>query len=210
MFLRKAEKPSHTEWQHYHLKEDYQIGYKTDLNFVKRSVHELVRIISETEKEEDPTLLVDFFSLPKGLVEEEPQDVSEPDEGDDDGHETVPPKPDIPLSPRSYRILEIDGGFSILPGKGDNPPDKLKINVAYDTRRGNPLKKYNKVDFEIDEEPICFKPDAEGVEVLEVNRNAVVIKILDNDFKFYVTGFDKRRQLYIKTYPIKEVKNGRS
>ena len=210
-FLRKAENPSHTEWHHYHLKEDYDRGYVTDLDFVKRSVHELVRIISETEKEEDPTLLVDYFSLPKGIVEEEPVETEEPENGEEDGDETIPPEPpQPPPRPRKFRIQKNDGGFSILPGENETPPDKLKVKVAYDTRRGNPLKKYNKADFEIDKDPIQLKPDLSGVEVIELKRNTAIIKILDSDFGFHMKGFDKLRQLYVKVDTFKGDVDGNS
>jgi hypothetical protein len=201
-FLRKAENPSHTEWQHYHMKEDYERGYKTDLDFVKRCVHELVRFITEAEKEEDPTLLIDFFSLAKGLVEEEPVETQEANDGDEDGNEPIPPNPDPPLSkPKSFRIQKIDGGFSILPGSSDNHPSSLKIQVAYDTRRGNPLKKYNEADFELNRDPILLKPDSRNIEIIKSYGNQMIININDDDFEFHITGFDKRRQLYIKANP---------
>jgi hypothetical protein len=72
-FLRKSENPSHTEWQHSHLKDEYDRGYKTDLEFVKKSVNEIVKVISEAEEEDDPALLMDFFSIPKNFIDEEPE-----------------------------------------------------------------------------------------------------------------------------------------
>jgi hypothetical protein len=200
-FLRKAENPSHTEWQHVQLKDDYKIGYATDLDFVKRSIHELVRIISETEKEEDPTLLVDFFSLPKGVIEEEPVDTTEPEDGKENGTESTESDPDPPSNSKSFRIRKIDGGFSILPTK-NQPPEKLKIQIAYDRRRGNPLKKYNKADFELNEEPIHYEPKPQNIEIDEISSNEIVLQIQDSDFQFHVKGFDKRRQLYIRANQI--------
>lgn len=203
-FLRKAENPSHTEWQHVQLKEDYKFGYATDLDFIKRSVHELVRIISETEKEEDPMLLVDFFSLPKTIIEQEAVPSKEPkEEGNGDNPENFPPDPKLDTNPKSFRIVEKDGGFSIL-STNNEPPDKLHIQAAYDRRKGNPLKKHTKSDFNLDKDESQFDYNYENIKIESRSDNEIIIKILNPHFKFHITGFDKKRQLYIKANKIKD------
>jgi hypothetical protein len=204
-FLRKAENPSHTEWQHYHLKEEYKRGYKTDLDFIKRSVHELVRIISETEDEEDTTLLSDFFSIPKELIEEDLDEIEKNDEENEDEDEgskvTEPDNPNISSNSKKFRIQKDDEGFSILPTSNEGSPKALDIKVAYDTRRGHPLNKYNTADFELNKNPIQLEPAAQNITVLEIEKNRVIIEINDKEFEFHMSGFDKQRQLYVKATP---------
>ena len=73
----------------------------------------------------------------------------------------------------------------------------LDIRIAYDVRRGNPLKKYNPSDFKLGQQPIRFDPEPRNVDVVECEGNRVVIDITNSDFSFGIVGFDKRRQLYI-------------
>jgi hypothetical protein len=203
-FLRKAENPSHTEWNHYKLKDEYQIGYKTDLEFVKRSVFEIVKIISESEHEEDKTLLSDFFSIPASLTEVKPVESTTAQEDDDEGHETTEPNLEIPRQSKRFRIIENASGFSIVPGDNPSYPKLLDIQIAYDTRKGSPLKKYNGADFQVDKKPIMFEPSSTNVRVREHYNNKILIEILDKDFAFHLTGFDRKRQIFVKAQPLGE------
>ena len=208
-FLRKSENPSHTEWQHSHLKEEYKIGYKTCLDFVKNSVHEIVRIISETEEEEDPTLLIDFFSLPEKILENDTyESEGDSDDGDIEKPETPIPTPTPSNSKRRFNIKKIDGGFSILPSKNDRPPKYLEVKVAYDTRRGHPLNKYTTSDFKIDESPIRQYPKSKNINVIALRENTILLEVLDEEYSFHLTGFDQNRQLYVKALTRGDITNG--
>ena len=91
------------------------------------------------------------------------------------------------------------GGLSLLPGdEGSTPPARVEIIVAYDVRRGNPIKKYNVADFQVDSPPIRFDPPPEGVEVVECARNRVLAAIREPDFSLHITGFDEKRDLYVR------------
>ena len=209
-FLRDAENPSHTEWQHdgSNFRGKYRSG-RSDLTFVKRSIHELVRILTAAEKEEDLNLLADFFSIPAPPEEEEPAKTKKPKPVDEDGGEPPEP-PDLPPpSARRFSIQRVRGGFSVLPGaEGTTPPDRLEILVAYNVRRGNALKKHTSADFSLDQAPIHLEPSASGVEILECKENRLVIAISDKEFGVRVTGFDERRDLYIRALPKEEDDGG--
>lgn len=198
-FLRAAENPSHTEWQHIRLKGQYRFGSKTDLEFVKGSVHEIVRLLTAAEREEDPTLLVDLFSLP-ALPEEEDAVKSRMEaEGEKPGKKKTKEVKLPPPSPQHFRIQKIRGGFAVVPGdKTTTVPATLEIEVAYDVRRGNPLRKYNPADFRVDQPPIRFDPPPESVAVQQFVDNRIVIEVEKPHFSFHVTGFDERRQLYVR------------
>jgi hypothetical protein len=196
-FLRDAENPSHTEWQHdgSNFKGKYRSG-ASDLKFVKRSVHEIVRVLSETESKEDRALLADFFSLPGEMLRGR---AKKP--GEETGTEP-PVGPDTRSTALAFRVQKIQGGFSVLPGdKSQHVPRILEIRAAYDVRRGNPLKKYRDSDFKFEASPIRFDPPPQGVEVLEYGENRLLIEVLNPKFSLHVSGFDSRRDLYVKVEP---------
>ena len=206
-FLRDAENPSHTEWQHdgSNFRGKYKSG-RMDLNFVKRSVHEIVRIVTEGEREEDKTLLIDVFSLPAPPEDEEPVKTRARKGGK---KTTEPPPPPPPPKPRRFRVEKTRGGFAILPGEPDTtPPALLDIRVGYDVRRGNPIKRYNLADFQLDKRPIRFDPEPQGVEVKECTENRMLIAIANRNFSIHVAGFDERRDLYVKAIPKESVDGG--
>lgn len=208
-FLRKAENPSHTQWHHTRLKEDYRIGYKTDLEFVKRSIHELVHILTKEEEVEDLILFKDFFSIPAPPDEEETVEKKLRKGGEKEGTEPPIPEPPIPR-PKRFRIQKIRGGFSVLPGEnGGSPPDLLEIRVAYDIRRGNPLKKYKEADFRMDELPIQLNPEPRNLTIMKQEGNCIEVAVNDPDYVLFVTGFDENRQIYVKVVP-REVSDGNS
>ena len=199
-FLRDAENPSHTEWQQVRLKANYKSGV-SDLGFVRRSVHELVRILTEAEKEEDRTLLADFFSLPAPPEENSAVSVRQKrpiskEKGTDSEKVKPPPRP----RPQGFQIQKVQGGFSVLPSEeGVSPPRYLKIRVAYSTRRGNPLNKYDPADFRLEDGAI--KVQTMGITLIERKDNKLLLEIHALEFKLEVTGFDTRRDLYVNVIP---------
>jgi len=199
-FLRDAENPSHTEWQYdgSNFRGKYTSG-KTDLAFIKRSVHEIVRILTASERQEDPTLLLDLFSLP-ALPEEEDESPRTRQRRPAEGRGGEPPIPTPPgPRPQRFRIQKVRGGFSILPGDaGVVPPAELDIRVAYSVRRGSPLRRYSKADFAVDEPPVQMDPPPHNIGVLECAENRIRVAIRDPDFSLHVTGFDERRDLYVR------------
>jgi hypothetical protein len=201
-FLRDAENPSHTEWQHdgSNFRGKYRSG-RADLTFVKRSVHEIVRILSETESKVDKILLADFFYLPAADAVHSRDQRPGGESGDKSPIPATPGQRPIP-----FRVQKIQGGFSILPG--DKPlvrPCILEIRAAYDVRRGNPLKRYRTSDFRIEAAPIRFEPPPKGVEVLQFENNHLRVEVCDPDFHLHVAGFDPRRDLYVKIESREEI-----
>lgn len=155
-----------------------------------------MRVLTEAEKEEDKTLLMDFFSLPS--PPESPPEVSK-EKKPTSKPGTKPPEPEINVSavPRSFRMEKTKGGFSILPAGNDAvPPAQLDIRMAYDIRRKDPLGKYHPADFKVGEWPIVIQ--SENVDVLKCADNHLRIAVRNAEFHFHVTGFDQNRDLYVK------------
>lgn len=194
-FLRDAENPSHTEWQHNgsNFYGKYVSG-RTDLQFVTRCVHEIRRILTEESREEDPDLLKDYFSLP--APETAVTRTRQPGQQPGEGPEEVPPLP--PPEPAPFQVGHLTDGFVLRPGRlAITEPLKIKIELAYDVRSGNPLNSYSIFDFEVDKDPIRLEPPPQGLEVVRQERNIIEVKLLEPDFRISVVGFDTKRDLYI-------------
>jgi len=99
---------------------------------------------------------------------------------------------------KRFRIQKADGGFTVTRGDaGLQPPSRLNIRVAYDSRRGNPLKGYNTADFRLNQTPILLEPPPSGVRLVSKEENRMTVDILDADFRISVVGFDKNRDLIV-------------
>ncbi|HBB86666.1 MAG TPA: hypothetical protein DC047_03515 [Blastocatellia bacterium] len=188
--LGDSENPAHTQWQrdssNYKGKYFYGPAY---IQFVVRSIHEILQILSEGEAQIDPTLLLDLFFLPE--VEEQPE---EPEEKESEPSRKL--KPTFPPPrPRRFIVQKVAGGFSVTQGpKAESIPAFLDIRVAYDIRRGNPLNKYEPVDFDLAQLSVV----EEGVERKRLIHNNIVVAVKAPEFKVSVKGFDDRRDLYVK------------
>ena len=205
-----AENPAHTQWQTNcsHYRDKYETGV-ANINFVADSVAEILRLITESDVEEDPTVLIDLFSLPKPRKDDatkarkkKPVD-AEPESSPDD-----PPKPPPP-KPKSFRIAKSKGGFSVINGDEGSPqPDRLLVEVAYDDRTANPLKGWYHADFDLGKLKLSTPKElADSVKVVSVSGNQLLLEVVEPQFRLNVSGFDERRNLYVRVVE-KEENNG--
>ena len=193
--LGDSENPAHTQWQKggSNYKGKYLFG-PSNLEFVSNSVAEIVRLITESDQEADPSVLIDLFSLP---AEPEAPDAVKTRQKKAQAKQKgpTPPEPFKPPPPqhKAYRVQKIVGGFRVVRGNKDlETPYRLDITVAYDIRDGNPFKKFHEADFRM-----IIGDDPEGVEVLSHAMNRVEVRVLQPDFCLSVTGFDENRDLKI-------------
>jgi hypothetical protein len=200
--LGDAENPAHTEWQSKgeNFRGKYVYG-PAFLDFVTKAVANFVHALTSQDNEEDKTLLLDIFSLPADNVEEEPKQPEK--KAKKKGKEPEPdPGPQEPRKKR-FRLKKWDGGFTVTRGDaGTQPPARLDIRCAYDTRGGNPLSVYrkslnvNSPDFRIGTNGVSVV-NQEGIEIVEMKDNEIQIKILKQDFQLTVSGFDRNRDLFV-------------
>jgi len=194
--LGDSEGPAHTQWQKdsSNFRGKYSYGPQT-IAFVTRSVREIVKLLTETTVTEDLNLLADVFFVPlaEGITVLTPG----PERRSKRGGATVGPG-GVPPRPQPLRVERVRGGFTVRPGDG-KVPSAVEVRVAYDTRRGNPLKRYNRADFRIDEGPITTT--FEGSSLREADRNKLVFNVIRPDFTVTVKGFDERRDLYVRAVP---------
>jgi hypothetical protein len=200
--LGDAENPAHTEWQSKgeNFRGKYTYG-PSFLEFVTNAVANFVHALTSQDEEEDTTLLLDIFSLPPEKAEEEPKQPEKKKkkkgtESEDDIDKQEPKK-------RRFRLTKADGGFTVVRGDaGTQPPAKLTINCAYDTRGKNPLNVYKKSvdaktpDFWIGKDGVQIVTQ-QGIKILESKLNKIVVAISHPDFALSVVGFDKNRDLFV-------------
>jgi len=202
--LGDAENPGHTKWQAGDNFKDKYVYGKSYLDFVRASVHKILQILSEEDTKADPTLLVDFFSLP---APEEPGIKTRTKKG---RKSSVPKVVIPPPPPPRFRVRKVGGGFSVVPGDPSaERPRTLEIRVAYDTTHGNPLKKYHGADFQLNKAPIMLEPPPQGLDITQCERNRIVAAVRAPDFALNVTGFDENRDLYVRVV-VKENTDGDS
>jgi hypothetical protein len=192
--LGDAENPSHTRWEETaDLKRNYKAG-KEYITFVRSSVNRILGFVNETQKEEDPSLLMDFFSLPPS-PDEEPTTTVVQEPRAKPGTQSIMQPPPIPVPPPPrFRIQKVRGGFRVIRGEAAMPPPFIDIRVAYDVRNGNPLKKYHPADFELKKGHIR----SEGVQIVRCEENNIGVRVLRPKFSIDVSGFDEQRDLYVR------------
>ena len=188
-FLGDAENPAHTQWSvtAEKLRDNWKAG-SSRLGEVRKSLRELYKVLAQLEERKEPDALIDFFSIedtapgkkasPKVVVK--------------------PPMPPIPPSEKTYRIAQRAGGFAVKAASGlkNEPlPMLLKVQVAYDVLKGNPLKRFDPLDFRVDAAPISVK--ANGATCNYPFPNRLDIEVTSADFSVEVEGFDQNRDLFI-------------
>jgi len=206
--LRDAETPAHTQWNPgtSKFKGKYKFGAGA-INYVRLGVSELLRIINQAEQKPNPTITIDFFSIPAPLDEDDivparsRKPIREPGTG------PTPSPPPLSPKPRRFRIDKLRGGFAIRAGDPDAAlPPFIAIRVAYDVRRGNPLRKYHQADFDLSRSPIKYDMEMCGVSVKSASANRMLVAVDHAEFNLEVTGFDPDRDLYVKA-EVKEAAN---
>lgn len=203
--LGDSENPAHTEWQSKSANfEGKYINGPSYLAFVTHCVSSIENILGARQEQEDVAMLKDFFFLPSPPAPETPK-ARKKRKKKSDG--PISPSPDPKPEPRKkrYRLERIAGGFRVCNGDPDcEVPHLIEIKAAYDVRRGNPLKKYDKADFDLASPVFVEATVTDGIMVESRDGNKLVLKVLSRDFRFQVSGFDTNRDLLVNVR-VKEV-----
>ena len=206
--LGDSENPAHTQWQRDGSNYKNKYTYPAEnLSFVINSAAEIIRFITEADKEADKSILVDVFSLP--AEPDDPDAVNSKVKKDKDSKPGKPPGDLPPPSPKRFRVEKIKGGFRVCSGDPNAAiPRRLAIKVAYSIRSGNPLKKYHKADFELDKPPIVLGSDVKGIKILAQSGNEMEAEVTQADFQLSLIGFDENRDLFVKVTVPQEENDG--
>jgi hypothetical protein len=203
--LGDSENPAHTQWQKdsSNFKNKYKYG-KNYIEFVTRIVSNIVNALGAKEKQKDPYLFADIFSLPSEAVDNQAHSSFEMPQSRE-GKETSIRSLKIKTQEKPFQISKINGGFKLIPGSSKiKQPVQLKVLVAYDLRKGNPLLKYHPSDFKLENLPINYKDSLKGIVVHKVENNQMLIQVTDPDFQLVIKGFDERRDLFVKVEEVQD------
>jgi hypothetical protein len=194
-FLGDAENAAHTQWttNTEKLSRNYR-NSQPIVTVIKKSVVQLYDLLAEVTEEKDEDALQDFFWFDEPEDEKRRKKRKKP----------KPPKP-VPLiepTQPSFNIHQVDGGFTISNAGGlteDKLPKELTVEVAYEVSKGNAIKKYSPHDFKVGKNGNIDLSAVGGVKVVSARENRWTFEIRKIPFTLTAAGFDKNRDLKIKT-----------
>ena len=178
--LRDSEEPSHSRWNERaeKVRDRYDLGAST-VRFVNASVRRIIQCLMATQKGVHRDLLSEFFSIPRDGARTRTRNGS-------NGHSRTP-----------FEISERQGGFSVrVVDRGKGIPGRLHIQVAYEIRRGNPLRRYDRRDFQLDS--IDFEVLVDGCTIQEMRENQIIVRIEEEGARISVNGFDPNRDILVQ------------
>ena len=172
--------------------------WKGRVTFVRRIIDSFVELLSPVAAKADFDLLSDFFSIKKTAS---PQRQKAPSQN---GSQAEKQLDTIPKNPKWYRIEDQSGGFRIVATKEIPIPEqaRLRVAVAYDLLKGDPLKGWSEFDFVFGKSPE-IKIKGKHIEKSDkIAGNVLELNVKDNAFRFTAKGFDHYRDLYVKVEDI--------
>ena len=190
--LRAAEPPAHTSWSAdtANFRGRYEHGKQT-IDFLIRAPKYLTDALSNARSERDLDVWADLFPSP--VVGGERDAGGKRGKGRRRSRGPIePPRP----RPKPFRIHEITGGFSVARDNAETTPlpALMEVLVAYDTSRGNPLKKYHPADFKLQN----LNCKAQSIQVDECLDNRFVFRPTSDDFRIDIAGLDVNRDLVVR------------
>jgi hypothetical protein len=189
-FVGDAETPAHTELQPALVTNKYTLAGKI-IKILRSSAAGILRSLEQSVESDDFALLAEFFPI---THEEQPGRRRQA--GGAGNEPVVPPVPPIPASSPRYRVTQTEGGFRVKGTEDGDLPPTLTLRFAYDVRRGNPLKRFNPLDFSLLRRDLTVK--AEGVTIVDKSHNTLIAQPTDSGFSIEVLGFDPLRDLIVR------------
>ena len=197
--LGDSENPAHTEWQpdSRNFKGKYVDG-KEALVFVKTTLKKIYDQLQRPIEGIQKDLLIDFFSIPIETQEEKKQKdlPAHDDAGEDDTDQ--PDIPGLKGKKRPVLVEKIFSGLRIVKNpKADELPESIRLKLGYDVPRGNPIKSYQELDFDVAKSPIAI--ESSGVYFTKKEKNELEFDIENKShFEIRLIGFDQKRDLFLK------------
>ena len=199
--LGDAEGPAHEDWDTSVERPDRTWKtWKGRVKFVRRIVDGLVEVLTPATTEPDFDLLSDFFSIERPRGDQQRRKA-----GDDSGG--VPDLGGISSVPKWFQITQRAGGFTVGRSSDLSLPKNaaLRVSVAYDIPRGDPLRNWNRLDFVISDTEKGLHSEGRGVKAESLRGNTLLLTALEADFQFTVDGFDRHRDLFIRVDDVSDL-----
>lgn len=192
--LGDTEGPAHEDWDTSEERPDRKWKvWKGRVQFVRKIVDHFVELLTPPTTEPDFNLLSDFFSIEKT---EGPQRKRQLGTDKNDRPKIEYP----PVEPKWYHIKERAGGFTV--GRTPNVPipanPGLIVSVAYDLPRGDPIKNWSYLDFDIGDGDGRLTPIGKGLKAKRLAGNRLSLRDFEENFFVSIDGFDRRRDLFVR------------
>lgn len=204
--LGDTEGPAHEDWDTSSERPDREWSkWKGRVLFVRKIVDRLVEVLNPPISRPDFDLLSDFFSIEhtRGSQRQKKMGNEQPGRG------ALPP---IPSEEKWFHLTQRVGGFTITRNSRVPIPNNaiLKVAIAYDIPRGDPLRSWNPIDFIISDKPGDLRPEGTGLKVYRNQRNILTLREFMDEFSISISGFDPHRDLFIRIDERTETQEGRS
>lgn len=208
-YLGLAEGPAHTKWLLGKLNEHKKFKSDWPLRFAMGAARELYRILvgEDEEKDKIENFAADIFSI------------SKPSNGPaNSATKKTGKQTDKPTPPRHERLVELvrvdrqqtKTGFSIvavkeladLMQKEDLTfPFTIKLDAAYLSVGGNArsFKDYSSIDFDFADTIEVETAPSGAAKIKSRSGNRLEVEVLSPEFEVIASGFDKHRDLVVKT-----------
>ncbi|ODS30230.1 MAG: hypothetical protein SCARUB_04661 [Candidatus Scalindua rubra] len=197
--LGAAENPAHTEWQPdaEGFKDKYE-NTDTTLSFLKNSLARITNILTKPLDDVDVDLLAEWFpfevsgsSTKRGTKTKKKK-----------GKKRETPKPPINPYVPIASVQQYSCGFKVRKNPDyDKDLYAIEVITAYRTVKGNPLKRYNPLDFSF-QNGSDIEIETEGLKTLEIKDNRLLFEVIDHDYFLTVNGFDENRDIYVKVMKV--------
>jgi hypothetical protein len=189
-FLGDSESPAHTNWKERteNFKQKYQNAVFT-LRYIRGSLRDIALILDVPSAARDPDFLKEIFHIPEKrgeAVGEDPEPLVPPDDLKRQG---------------LFIIHRQPGGFRLSLEKNEQfQPFLICVEVAYDTKTGNPFSRYDPLDFMFDRENTGYgkiNPQVKEAQIRKIENNKIFLSVENPKFELKTTGFDENRDIVI-------------
>ena len=196
--LRNLEDPGHTKWQTGSIKPDIKEKYSNIqklVTFIKKLPLEFIRQIKHQPLKQDSHFFSDYFPDISSSGEKQTKEGKSNSSGDN--------TPKIHEEPEFqnfiYKAHKKGDGFTLRLKNQMHFPDKLIVDVAYGTNKGDAFKNYDKRDFMFNENITINLVDSgtNSGERKFCKENSVTYSIINEKFGISFTGFDPDKELKI-------------
>ena len=194
--LRDSEPPAHTLWRpQYEGVRKLWVAPQRRIEDVRQSADRLLSIWTSQPVDFQRDALAHIFPSSGGG--------RQPGSTDRPGDRTSTRRVPLPPSPPAFDIQRTGDGFRVRFASAlENPPERVRLRVAYETPRGNPLKGYSPHDFRLHGEGALHREPV-GCQVQPgETANELLLTISDaKQFSLTVHGFDERRDVHVRVEP---------
>ena len=193
-FLGDTEGPAHESWDSSAERPHrFWKTWKGRVQFCSKVVNPLLEVLMPPNQKADFDLLSDLFSVKQLKLPQRGQEEKKKAKDDSEF-------PTLPKSIRWYRLDPRRGGFRVVANAQQPIPPgaRLKVSLAYDVPRGDALKKWTELDFDVRKTNGSVELTGEGMKIQRPQGNVLLLKELQSDFWLRVEGFDENLDLFVR------------